>query len=92
MPGSEASMYVYFQYGNQAWWDDYWVPTWSDHDDWGDWEDLLTTFDDGWYAYTIYDVEMNHEAAEEWLGLGATDDPDDWWDTEEDAYVAAWDA
>lgn len=92
VPGAEASMYIYFQYGNQEWWDDYWVPTWGDHPDWSDWEDLLTTFDDGWYAYTVYDIDMNHEAAEEWLGLGSSDDPDDWWVTNEAGYVADWDA
>ena len=91
-PEAEASLDIRFQYGYQELWDNYWVPTWGDHDDWADWEDLLSYWDDGWYVYTVYTVDMNHEAAEEWLGVGATDDPDDWWTVNEDAYVLAWDS
>lgn len=91
VPGAEASMYIYFQYGSQEWWDSYWIPEWGDHPDWADWEDLLANFDDGWYVYTVYDIDMNHEAAEEWLGLGASDDPETWWAANEATYVEDWD-
>ncbi|MGB2826028.1 MAG: hypothetical protein WBC49_05260, partial [Thermoplasmata archaeon] len=89
--GAEASMDIYFQYGYQEWWDNYWIPEWGTHPDWGDWDGLFENYDDGWYVYTVYDIDMNHEAAEEWLGMDASDDPDDWWTTNEGSYVDAWD-
>lgn len=90
-PGAEASLDIIFQYSYQDWWDAYWIPEWSDHPDWDDWDEL-NEFDDGWFVYTVYTIDMNHEAAEEWLGMGAADDPDDWWAINEDAYVLTWDS
>jgi parallel beta-helix repeat protein len=89
--GAEASMAISFQYGSEEWWNEYWIPEWGDHPGWGDWEDLPSVFDDGWYVYTVYDIAMNREAAEEWLGLAADEDPTAWWAANEAMFVSIWD-
>lgn len=91
IPGAEATIDLYWQYifrPDVGWWTTYWEPEWSDHTDWvGNW---FPTDTDGYFMATIYNITMNREAAEEWMGMGQGDDPDTWWAANEDTYVELW--
>lgn len=92
VPGAEARMRIYFQYLNHAWWDTYWVPTWSSNWNWSSAiESLMTSQEsDGYYLGVLYDVVMNRAAAEEWLGMPQTADPVAWWNANRAAYMQEW--
>ena len=92
LAGSEASVYVYAQYLNDSWWNDYWIAEWGDHADWDSViGDGAMAWDDGWFMMTYYKVTMNRLAAEEWMGIESGEDPSAWWDSAQgDAYIADW--
>jgi hypothetical protein len=92
--GAEATVDIYNQYMDDAWWVDYWVQYWGDDTDWpGD-----TYFDkpvnrDGWVVGSVMNVTLNRAAAEEWLNLPATEtDVDGWWTANEGDYADAFGA
>jgi hypothetical protein len=90
--GAEASLEVYGQYAYQAFWDDYVIPTWSSNPDWDpDFNTYLSyVYDDGYIMVSLTNVTMNREAAEEWLGMGQSETPADWWAANRDTYRSNW--
>ncbi len=89
--GAEATVNVYAQYiypGVGTWWEDYWIATWNGRSDWVG--DTFADFTDGYYMGTVYEVTMNREAAEEWLGMLPGDTPSTWWADNGDTYEADW--
>ena len=92
--------------GPGGWWEDYWVPEWGNTLDWQDgtlWPTAIDADDwfddgetwldghDGYFMATYYNVTMNREAAEEWIGLPQIDDPATWWGDNKATYIADWD-
>jgi flagellar basal body-associated protein FliL len=92
IPGAEVSMDLYWQYVHdieEGWWTEYWVPEWSDHPAWQDW---IAADTDGYFMATIYNITMNREAAEEWMGMPQGATPATWWAANEAVYVPWWQA
>lgn len=93
--------------GPGGWWEDYWIPEWGETLDWEGgtlWADALDAEaweangeswmddHDGYFMATYYNITMNREAAEEWIGLPQTEgDPADWWATNEETFIEDWD-
>ena len=88
-------------------WPDYWVTDWGMNGDWEDgslWGDSANNdawvtageeylaWNDGYMLGTHYDVVLNRQAAEEWLGMPQTSDPASWWDANKADYIGDWDA
>lgn len=89
--GSEVSMNVYFQYLYDAWWSNYWISTWGSDPDWvGD--GFISQANDGYYLGTVYNITLNRQAAQAWLGLPQASNPVTWWTANKAAYVSAWNA
>ena len=89
--GAEAKIDVYSQYLEPNWWNSYWVPTWSSEPLWkgNDW--IYRSGADGYDLGTHYTVNMNRQAAEQWLNLPQTAaDPLTWWAANKDAYITNW--
>ncbi|MBU0685568.1 MAG: hypothetical protein ABIE25_03160 [Thermoplasmatota archaeon] len=87
--GAEASMHIRMQYLDHAWWTSYWYPTW------GGGSPVLRNYintNDGYLIGTLITVELNREAAYEWMGMPIADDPVAWWDTNRYTYEDAWTA
>jgi hypothetical protein len=85
--GSSASVQIYFQYLDHAWWNSYWSPVWHYPDS------VMTAQEgDGYYPGTVYKVTMNRAAAEEWLGMPQNADPASWWQSNGTNYTTAWQA
>ena len=98
--------YVYSQNdGPGGWWEDYWIPEWGEASDWeggtlwetanspGDWEsdgEEWLNYQDGFFMATYYRVVMNRAAAEEWIGMPETADPNTWWPANKMAYILDW--
>ncbi|OGS56912.1 MAG: hypothetical protein A3K60_01845 [Euryarchaeota archaeon RBG_19FT_COMBO_56_21] len=89
--GATAGINVYFQYIYQQWWDQYWVPTWGGESTWvGDLWNIRGSAD-GYDLGTVYEVTMNREAAQLWMGLPTSEsDPDAWWAANAAAYKTSW--
>jgi hypothetical protein len=88
--GSEVTMDVYFQYLYSTWWNDYWISTWGSDPNWvGDtWYN--TGGSDGYYMGTVYNITLNRQAAQAWLGLPQSSNPVTWWAANKATYIAAW--
>ncbi|MBU0685589.1 MAG: PKD domain-containing protein [Candidatus Thermoplasmatota archaeon] len=85
--GAEAEMHIRMQYLDHAWWNSYWYPTW------GGGSSVIRNYintNDGYLIGTIIDVELNREAAYEWMGMPTTADPATWWGTNQYPYEDAW--
>ncbi|OGS52436.1 MAG: hypothetical protein A3K75_04310 [Euryarchaeota archaeon RBG_13_61_15] len=87
--GAEASMGVYFQYIDDAWYNGYWLPTWGTDPNW---KALTLSKNDGYYLGAVISATMNREAALEWMGMPLDANPATWWSANEDAYVTDWQA
>jgi len=93
--GAETTVDIYNQYMDDAWWDDYWTPYWGSDPDWpkDNYFDVPVNRD-GWVVGSLINVTMNRAAAEEWMGLPATEsDVDGWWVDNEGTYAdefSAW--
>ena len=86
--GAEAEMHIRMQYLDNAWWWSYWVPQFmSDPRLWG----YMNASNDGYLLGTIYNVELNREAAYEWMGMPTGADPATWWAANQDSYETLWD-
>ena len=90
--GASVEMKIEFQYLEPTSWANYWVPNWvslpgGPDDTW-----LYRSAADGYDLGTIYTVEMNRQAAEQWIGLPQTDDVATWWATNNASYTADWQA
>jgi len=85
----QASMDIYFQYLDNAWWASYWLPTWNWEEDWpGD--TWFPGFNDGYFLGTTLSVTMNRAAAEKWLGMPTTATPSTWWTANKATYKDSW--
>jgi hypothetical protein len=85
--GAEASMHIRMQYLDHSWWTSYWYPTW------GGGSPVIRNYidtNDGYLLGTIIEVELNREAAYEWMGMPTTDDPATWWGAHQYSYEDAW--
>jgi hypothetical protein len=87
VPGASASLEVYFEYLSWASWNNYWSPVWHFPN-----SVMQAQATDGYYPGALYNVTMNRQAAEEWLGMPQTADPLSWWAANGNAYKAAWEA
>jgi hypothetical protein len=87
--GSQVTMNVYFQYLYTTWWNNYWIPTWGSDPGWvgNGW---ISKANDGYYLGTVYNITLNRQAAEAWLGLPQASNPVTWWNTNKATYVDAW--
>jgi hypothetical protein len=93
VPGAAADMHIWFQYLDNATWDGYWVPTWSSNWNWSSsvMDAIMPTqIMDGYYLGAVYTINLNREAALEWLGMPLGDDPATWWTANRAAYVSDW--
>jgi len=89
--GLQATVDIYFQYLDTAWWNGYWIPTWSGETEWvGDAYYPGST--DGYYLGVLNTVTLNRAAAAEWLNMPTTADALTWWAANKVAYVDAWNA
>jgi hypothetical protein len=86
VPGAAASLNVYFEYLDTDWWYGYWSPYWKFPNT--IFEDGHKT--DGYYLGVLYNVVMNRQAAESWMGMPQTANPDNWWITHASSYIKAW--
>ncbi|HXK36354.1 MAG TPA: hypothetical protein VJ553_02135, partial [Candidatus Paceibacterota bacterium] len=85
--GAEANLHIRMQYLDHAWWTSYWYPTW------GGGSPILRNYintNDGYLLGTLITVELNREAAYEWMGMPVADDPVTWWGTNQYVYEDAW--
>ncbi len=89
---ASAHLDIYFEYINQAWWDSYWVPTWSSNPDWTVSIEQIPTFQqsDGYYVGVVYSARMDRAAAETWLNMSESADPLLWWSANRDDYLSNW--
>jgi hypothetical protein len=87
--GARADMHIRMQYLSHAWWYEYWYPRFG-----GGGLVLRnyinSTSVDGYLIGTIIDVELNREAAYEWMGMPLTGDPAIWWAAHQFVYEDAW--
>jgi len=83
--GAAATVDIYFQYLTPSYYNNYWMPAWSDAGLMPTTYNTIT--DDGWNLGTEYEVTMNREAALEWLGMPLTADPAAWWATNNGSYT-----
>ncbi|OGS44595.1 MAG: hypothetical protein A3K76_00435 [Euryarchaeota archaeon RBG_13_57_23] len=90
--GASVDMGIYFQYLEPTWWWDYWVPNWVSIPGGIDEEWLNRSGADGYDLGTVYTVEMNREAAEQWMGMPQTDDVATWWASNNATYTGDWEA
>ena len=95
--GAEASIYLYWNYLTQEWWDDFWLAEWGSHPDWDRLEGQFVPFgqpqgvDEGYVIGTYYNVSMNRAAAEEWIELPQSEtDVAGWWSTNRASYETDW--
>ena len=86
--GSQATMDIYMEYINTDWWSSYWMPNWGTNDDWPG--DTYPDSNDGYFVGTVYELKMNPECAETWMGIPVGDDPIAWWTANSNAYLADW--
>jgi len=89
--GAQASLDMYMQYLSQAWWNSYWMPTWSTDAGYPG-ERFYPGANDGYYLGTTYAVTMNRAAAQQWMNMPTAADPVAWWAANKAAYVSAWDS
>jgi PKD repeat protein len=88
--GCNAEVNLYFNYLDRYWWNSYWVPTWSSNPSWP-LEDIMgLQMMDGFTLGVIYEVDMNRQAAQAWLGLPIGADPAAWWSANSETYRGAW--
>jgi hypothetical protein len=85
--GASASLEVYFEYLSWASWNNYWSPTWHFPQ-----SVMVAQAGDGYYPGVLYNVTMNRQAAQEWMGMPMTADPLTWWAANGAGYKAAWEA
>jgi hypothetical protein len=86
--GAEAAMHIRMQYLDHAWWSSYWYPTWG-----GGLSvirNYINTAGEGYLLGTVITVELNREAAYEWMGMPTADDPATWWGTNQFTYEDEW--
>ncbi|HXK36581.1 MAG TPA: PKD domain-containing protein, partial [Candidatus Paceibacterota bacterium] len=88
--GAEASIDLQFQYLEPNWWTSYWVPNWSGEAGWPGNTWIYRSGADGYDLGTVYDVNMNRQAAEQWLNMPQSAVVADWWTANEATYVANW--
>lgn len=88
--GAAATIDVYFEYLSWDWWNNTWVPKWSNDPLW--WGGSMSAeTHDGWYLGVVYNVTMNREAAQEWLRLPVTElNVNQWWASNASSYKKAW--
>jgi hypothetical protein len=89
--GAEVSMHVRMQYIDLPWWFSYFVK------EFGKGNPFLPPFynntQDGYLLGTVYDIELNREAAYEWMNMPMSEtDPAAWWTANRDTYESWWDA
>jgi hypothetical protein len=82
-------MDIYMEYLSQAWWDSYWVPTWSTNPGYPG-ATFYPGANDGYYLGTTYTVTMNREAAQQWMNMPTYADPLAWWATNGASYKTSW--
>jgi hypothetical protein len=88
VPDASATFDIYFQYMSQAWWDNWWVPTWTGEAGFN--EGSYPGANDGYYAGTVYNVTMNREGAYSLLNMPVGDDPATWWSSNKATFIANW--
>jgi hypothetical protein len=84
--GAAASLDVYFEYLTTEWWYNYWSPYWKFNN--AIFEDGHKA--DGYYLGVVYNVVMNRAAAESWLGMPQTANPNNWWISHGSDYITDW--
>ena len=106
---ASMSVYFQYLYTEDGDWLDLWVPEWGETGAYVDgtiegdagspslWqtavEDNILFYNDGYMMGTIYEISMNREAAEEWLGLDQSEeDPLTWWADAKSDMIADFDA
>jgi hypothetical protein len=86
--GAQVDMHIRNQYLDHAWWNSYWVP------EFGKTSFVFPIFmdnnNDGYMLGTVITLELNREAAYEWLGMPIGADPATWWGTNQFTYEDAW--
>ena len=86
--GAEAEMHIRMQYLDNAWWWSYWVPQFMpDSRLWG----YLNNSNDGYLLGVVYTIDLNREAAYEWMGMPTGADPATWWAANQGSYETRWD-
>jgi len=76
--GALAKIDMYWEYLDQTWWDNYWWPVWGSNPDFQKYS-FFPGADDGYYIGTIYNINMNRQAALKWLNMPTTVNPVTWW-------------
>jgi hypothetical protein len=76
--GALAKIDLYWEYLDQTWWDNYWWPVWGSNPDFQKYS-FFPGADDGYYIGTIYNINMNRQAALKWLNMPTSVDPITWW-------------
>ncbi|OGS56763.1 MAG: hypothetical protein A3K60_03770 [Euryarchaeota archaeon RBG_19FT_COMBO_56_21] len=90
--GASVDMEIYFQYLDPTWWESYWIPNWVNLPGGIDNTWLYRSGADGYDLGTVYTVEMNREAALQWLGMPQTALASTWWAANNASYTASWES
>jgi PKD repeat protein len=88
--GAEATVGIRFEYLEPTWWTSYWIPTWGSFAGWPGDTWLYRSGADGYDLGTIYTVNMNRQAAEQWLNMSQAADPVAWWAANGETYRTNW--
>jgi PKD repeat protein len=76
--GASAKIDLYWEYLDQTWWDNYWLPVWGTDKNFPG-GNFFPGADDGYYIGTIYNITMNRQAALKWLNMPTSVNPVTWW-------------
>jgi len=88
--GASANVDIRFQYIDPTSWADYWIPTWGSFAGWPGDAFLYRSGADGYDLGTVYTVNMNRQAAEQWLNMPTSADPAAWWTANGATYKTNW--
>lgn len=87
--GAEINLTLNWDYINDTWWNDYWLPVWHSNVNWTTYIDALLAKQhaDGYHIGAIFTAKMNREAALEWLNMPETASVATWWTDNQAVYL-----